>query len=105
MVPWVTQYSDEADYEDPLAHAHGVGVMVGSVIEMGIATAMGLQLAAVLPQLSYPSYLMGPLKYRQQITKQQVEVVDGCIAVPTAPGIGVTIDERELRRLDARTRS
>jgi L-alanine-DL-glutamate epimerase-like enolase superfamily enzyme len=87
-----------------IAQANGVGVMVGSVIEMGIATAMGLHLAAALPRLSYPSYLMGPLKYRQQITEQQVEVVDGCVAVPAGPGIGFTVDERELRRLDARTR-
>jgi hypothetical protein len=32
-------------------------VMVGSVIEMGIATAMGLHLAAAVPRLAYPSYL------------------------------------------------
>ena len=88
-----------------IAHAAGVGVMVGSVIEMGIATAMGLHVAAALPRLTYPSYLMGPLKYRQQITEQQVEVVDGCVAVPAGPGIGFTVDERELRRLDARGRS
>ena len=88
-----------------IAHAAGVGVMVGSVIEMGIAAAMGLHVAAALPRLSYPSYLMGPLKYRQQITEQQSEVVDGCAAVPAGPGIGFTFDERELRRLDARGRS
>ncbi|MFC4056156.1 mandelate racemase/muconate lactonizing enzyme family protein [Actinomadura syzygii] len=85
-----------------IAAAGGTGVMVGSVIEMGVATAMGLHLAAALPTLSYPSYLMGPLKYRQQITEQQVEVIDGHIAVPEGPGLGFTVDERELRRLDAR---
>ena len=77
--------------------------MVGSVIEMGIATAMGLHLAAALPSLAYPSYLMGPLKYSQQITEQQIQVVGGRIAIPDGPGLGVTVDERELRRLDART--
>lgn len=85
-----------------VAAASGVGLMVGSVIEMGIATAMGLHVAAALPALAYPSYLMGPLKYRQQITVEQVAVVDGAIAVPTGPGLGVTVDEAELRRLDAR---
>ncbi|RJO71451.1 hypothetical protein D5S18_25120 [Nocardia panacis] len=88
-----------------IAAGSGVGVMVGSVIEMGIATAMGLQLAAALPRLGYPSYLMGPLKYRQQITEPQIEVLDGHIAVPRGPGLGVTVDENELRRLDARARS
>jgi L-alanine-DL-glutamate epimerase-like enolase superfamily enzyme len=85
-----------------VAIAGGVDLMVGSVIEMGLATAMGLHLAAAVPRLSYPSYLMGPLKYRQQIVHEQVEVIDGQIAVPEGPGLGVTVDERELARLDAR---
>lgn len=86
-----------------LAHAHGYGVHVGSVIEMGIGTAAGLHLAAALPTLSYPSYLMGPLKYSQQITAEQIEIVDSAIAIPTGPGLGIEVDERELRRLDLRT--
>jgi muconate cycloisomerase len=88
-----------------VAHANGLGVMVGSVIEMGIATTMGLHLAACLPSLAYPSYLMGPLKYAQQITEQQIEVINGRIAVPDGPGLGVTVDEAELRRIDARVAS
>jgi L-alanine-DL-glutamate epimerase-like enolase superfamily enzyme len=87
-----------------VAAAGGVGVMVGSVIEMGIATAMGLHLAAALPHLAYPSYLMGPLKYREQITAQQITVVDAHIAVPTGPGLGIEVDEEALHRLDARKR-
>jgi muconate cycloisomerase len=85
-----------------VARAGGMGVMVGSGIEMGIATAMGLHLAAAVPRLAYPSYLMGPLKYRQQITDEQVEVVDGHIAVPQGVGLGVSVDEEVLRRLDLR---
>jgi L-alanine-DL-glutamate epimerase-like enolase superfamily enzyme len=86
-----------------IATGSGVDLMVGSVIEMGIANAMGLHLAAALPRLTYPSYLMGPLKYREQITEQRVEVIDGHVAVPQEPGLGLTIDEAELKRLDART--
>lgn len=85
-----------------LAHAHGCGVHVGNVIEMGIGTAAGLHLAAALPVLSYPSYLMGPLKYSQQITAEQIEIVDSAIAVPTGPGLGIEVDEQEIRRLDLR---
>jgi muconate cycloisomerase len=88
-----------------LASAGGVGVMVGSVIEMGIATTMGLHLAAVLPRLAYPSYLMGPLKYREQITTEQLVVTDAHVAVPQGPGLGITIDEEALRHLDARART
>jgi L-alanine-DL-glutamate epimerase-like enolase superfamily enzyme len=88
-----------------LAAANGVGVMVGSVIEMGIATAMGLHLAAALPHLAYPSYLMGPLKYREQIATEQIAVIDGHVAVPQGPGLGITVDEDVLRHLDARRRA
>lgn len=80
----------------------GLGLMVGSVIELGIATAMGLHLAAALPHLTYPSYLMGPLKYRDTIATPQVEVVDGHVAVPQGPGLGIDVDEQSLRDLDAR---
>lgn len=86
-----------------IADAAGLGLMVGSVIEMDIATAMGLHLAAVLPRLAYPSYLMGPLKYREQIVEQSVQVVDGAIAIPAGPGLGIAVDEDALRRLDARS--
>jgi L-alanine-DL-glutamate epimerase-like enolase superfamily enzyme len=85
-----------------IAQGAGIDLMVGSVIEMGIATAMGLHLAAALPRLTYPSYLMSPLKYRQQLTEQPFEVVDSHVAVPQGPGLGIRVDETALRALDAR---
>jgi muconate cycloisomerase len=86
-----------------IAAASGVGVMVGSVLELGVANAMGLHLAAALPQLAYPSYLIGPLKYREQITGE-LAVVDAHVAVPTGPGLGIEVDDEALRHLDARGR-
>lgn len=86
-----------------VATAMQMSVMVGSVIELGIATAAGLQVAATLPKLPYPSYLMGPLKYAEQVTPPVIEVVDGHVAVPTGPGLGVEIDTDALRALDRRS--
>lgn len=88
-----------------VAQAYGVGVHVGSVLEMGIGTAAGLHVAGALPRLSYPSYLMGPLKYAQCITAEQIEVVDSSIAIPTGPGLGIEVDEELVRSLDLRTRA
>jgi L-alanine-DL-glutamate epimerase-like enolase superfamily enzyme len=85
-----------------IASAGGLGVMVGGVIELGVATAMGLDLAAALPDLAYPSYLMGPLKYREQITVEPLAVVDAHVAVPAGPGLGIDIDEEAVHHLDAR---
>jgi L-alanine-DL-glutamate epimerase-like enolase superfamily enzyme len=85
-----------------IAAANGLGVMVGSVLEMGVATAMGLHLAAALPRLAYPAYLMGPLKYRDRITAEPLTVEDAHVAVPQGPGLGIELDEDAVRRLDAR---
>jgi hypothetical protein len=40
----------------------------------------GLQLAAVLPDVAYPSYLIGSRKYARQITSSPFEVVDSHLA-------------------------
>ncbi len=85
-----------------IAAAGGLGVMVGSVIELDVATAMGLHLAAALPDLAYPSYLMGPLKYREQISMEPLAVVDAHVAVPAGPGLGIDVDEDAVHHLDAR---
>ncbi|WP_449279018.1 mandelate racemase/muconate lactonizing enzyme family protein [Leucobacter sp. GX24907] len=85
-----------------LATANGIGVHVGAVLEMGIGTAAGLHFAAAMPRLSYPSYLMGPLKYAQCITAEQIEIVDSAIAIPQGPGLGIEVDEQAVRDLDLR---
>ena len=66
---------------------------------------MGLHLAAALPGLAYPSYLMGPLKYREQITAEQIAITDANIAVPSGLGLGITVDEDAIRHFDARRRA
>lgn len=74
-----------------------IGVSVHSSGELGIQLATMLHLGAVLPNLSFAAdahyhHLVddviagGPMKY-----------VDGAIDVPTAPGLGVTLDREKLR--------
>ncbi len=84
------------------ARALQLTVMVGSVVELGIATAAGLQLAAALPELAYPSYLMSPLKYTRQITWPPFEPLDSALAVPVDPGLGVEIDAEAVQAMDLR---
>ena len=40
----------------------------------------------------------------QEIARPAFEVRDGFIAVPTAPGLGIELDETALARFPARTR-
>jgi L-alanine-DL-glutamate epimerase-like enolase superfamily enzyme len=62
----------------------------------------GLQLAAVLPDVAYPSYLIGSRKYARQITSSPFEVVDSHLAIGTAPGLGVEVDEEAVAAMDLR---
>jgi L-alanine-DL-glutamate epimerase-like enolase superfamily enzyme len=93
-----------ADAAATARSAH-LGVSVGSVVELGVATAAGLQLAAALPELPYPSYLIGARKYERQITWPPLEVVDSRLAIGTAPGLGVEVDEEAVAAMDLRVSS
>jgi L-alanine-DL-glutamate epimerase-like enolase superfamily enzyme len=87
------------------ARAAFLGVSVGSVVELGVATAAGLQLAAALPEVSYPSYLIGSRKYERQITWPPLEVVDSRLAIGAGPGLGVEVDEEAVAAMDLRVSS
>jgi muconate cycloisomerase len=85
-----------------VAEAARLQVSVGSVVELGVATAAGMQLAAVLPEIAYPSYLMGARKYERQITWPEPEIAGSALTVAGAPGLGVGIDEEAVAALDLR---
>jgi len=44
------------------------------------------------------------LELLEQITAEQIAVVDAHVSVPTGPGLGMEVDEDALRHLNARTR-
>lgn len=90
-----------------IANAMHLRVMVGSVVELGVATAAGLHLSASIPELAAPSYLSGPEKYtmaEQVVTLPPING-SGSLDVPTGPGLGIEVDEDSVRALDARHRS
>jgi len=87
---------------EAVARSVGLGITVGSVLELGIASTAGLHLAASVQELTYPSYLIGPLKYERQITSPEMRVEDGEVAVPLGPGLGVEVDTDLLAALDLR---
>ncbi len=49
--------------------------------------------------LQYPAALNGPQFLGDSILKKPFEVVDGQLAVPTGPGLGVEVDEEKVRKL------
>ncbi|SRR5579871_48385 len=85
-----------------VAFSAGLRVVMGSVLELDIATAAGLQFAATLPTLPYASYLIGPMKYERRLGVTAFEVHDGAVDVPRGPGLGVEVDPDALAALDLR---
>jgi L-alanine-DL-glutamate epimerase-like enolase superfamily enzyme len=84
-------------------YAAQLRVSVGSVVELGVATAAGLQLAAALPEVTYPSYLIGSRKYVRQITSTPLEVLDSRLPIGNGPGLGIEIDEEAVAAMDLRS--
>jgi L-alanine-DL-glutamate epimerase-like enolase superfamily enzyme len=83
-------------------YAAHLRVSVGSVVELGVATAAGLQLAAALPEVTYPSYLIGSRKYVRQITSTPLEVLDSRLPIGSGPGLGIEVDEEAVAAMDLR---
>lgn len=81
-----------------ICRTFGLGVAMHSGAEFGIELAAMLHTASTIPEMivsgdAHYHYLTddiiqgGPLRYQ-----------DGCIRVPTGPGLGVTLDEEKMTR-------
>jgi O-succinylbenzoate synthase len=82
--------------------ANGVPVWCGGMLESGVGRAANLALAA-LPGFTLPADLSASDRYfRRDITTPFV-LADGHLAVPTAPGIGVSPDPAVLAEFGATT--
>ena len=76
-----------------LLEAADIQCFMGSLLELGIATAAAVHLACSIKNLRLPCYLVGPERYLQDITKSPLHISDGYIEVPTGPGLGVSLDD------------
>ena len=59
----------------------------------GVNIAASLHFMAALPNSRYFEYCVEPGPLRQTLTVQDFPVVDGDVAVPEAPGLGVDLNE------------
>ncbi len=84
-----------------LAKAAGVSCAIGSNLELGIGTAAMLHVAAALDNIdsdSYPADLIGPLYHEADLLTEPLALGPPFARCPTGPGLGVTLDEQQLRR-------
>ena len=82
-----------------LCRAQGIPVWCGGMLETGVGRASNLALAS-LPGFTLPGDISASSRYyKQDITFETFELnPDSTISVPTAPGLGVTIDEKALQQ-------
>jgi L-alanine-DL-glutamate epimerase-like enolase superfamily enzyme len=64
----------------------------------GIIKAASLQVLAAMEEAEYMEYCVQTTELNQHLVSEQFPVVEGFVHMPTAPGIGIEIDERALRR-------
>jgi L-rhamnonate dehydratase len=75
-----------------LARSRGVKT-VPHAWKSGIIKAASLHVNAVLPDALFQEYCVADTPINTRLTKQLLPVEgDGCVAVPTAPGLGVELD-------------
>lgn len=82
-----------------LAEAAGIGALLGSTVELGVGTAAQVHLGVSSPGITYPSDLIGPAMYREDVITQAFEYQAGALLPPSGPGLGVELDLAQLERL------
>ncbi len=84
-----------------VAREHGV-VCVNHTYGYDLNLAASLHFVAALPETSLFEYQATPNEIRDSLVRDRPRPVDGLLAVPQAPGLGVEIDEAALARFVVR---
>jgi glucarate dehydratase len=77
----------------------GLGLSMHSNTHLGISLAAMTHLAAAIPNLTYACDTHSVWQVEDVIVPGAIEIRDGVAAVPSGPGLGVTVDEDALGRL------
>lgn len=81
-----------------LAREHGVET-VPHAWKSGIIKAASLHCNAVIPDALFQEYCIAETPINQTLTTERLPIdEDGFLAIPTAPGIGVTLDDEVVER-------
>lgn len=81
-----------------IAEAAGIGLYGGTMLEGGIGTAASAHLFSTIGKLEWGTELFGPLLLTEEILETPLDYADFGLAVPTGPGLGVTLSETQLNR-------
>ncbi len=77
----------------------GIGLSMHSNSHLGISLAAMAHLAAATPNLTFDCDTHYPWQGDEVIEGGKLKIEGGTVAVPNGPGLGVSLDRAELRRL------
>ncbi|WP_420114740.1 glucarate dehydratase family protein [Pseudactinotalea sp.] len=77
----------------------GIGISMHSNSHLGISLAAMTQLGAAMPHLTYAADTHAPWQSDSELLETPLRFVNGAVAVPDAPGLGITLDPDALARL------
>jgi O-succinylbenzoate synthase len=82
--------------------AQGIPVWCGGMLESGVGRAYNVALAA-LPNFVKPGDISPSARYwKRDVVSPEWTMHDGLMTVPSAPGIGVTVERERIERLTVR---
>ena len=84
-----------------VAEAAGLVCHMGSNLELGIASAAMLHVAAATPVVAseaYPADIIGPLYHQADLLEVPLNLGPEFAYVPDGPGLGVDLDDKQLQR-------
>ena len=90
-----------------IAQSAGVALYGGTMLEAGVGTIASAQLFATLPEIEFGTELFGPLLLTEELPVEPLHYADGCLTVPSGPGLGIQLNEDAVAALrrdrDSRT--
>jgi muconate cycloisomerase len=84
-----------------VAKAAGLRCTIGSNLELGIGTSAMLHVAAAFPEVdtdSFPADTIGPFYHDADLITRPLDLGPPYALVPDGPGLGVELDEEQLKR-------
>lgn len=73
---------------------------IGGALESIIGSSAGLHIAASSPAVSLGCEMSGQYLLTEDIGFEKIPMKDGCLVVPTEPGLGVNIDEAKIKHYE-----
>ncbi|WP_455554416.1 muconate/chloromuconate family cycloisomerase [Comamonas sp.] len=86
-----------AQHVAAIAEAAGIALYGGTMLEGAIGTVASAHVFATFRDLQWGTELFGPLLLTEEILAQPLRYQDFALAVPTAPGLGIVLDEDRVQ--------